>query len=124
MNTQRRFGTGCLTRAAASLVLALAATLPLVPAAQAEALSRFQPGSLIQAERALAQGQPERALSLLHRQRAILRHSTFRPQAEALTCQAYRQMQDVQRAAQVCGEVVAHDGGRAVAAAYDRRLAD
>ena len=63
-------------------------------------------------------------MSLLHRQRAILRHSTFRSQAEALTCQAYRQRRDFQKVAQICGEVVTHDGGSAIADAYDRRLAD
>jgi len=105
MKTQRQIGTGSM-RAAVFLVWALAATLPTVSAAQAEALSRFQPGSLVQAEQALAQGQPERALSLLHRQRAILRDSRFRAQAEALACQAYRQMRDVQKAAGVCKEEV------------------
>ena len=121
MNTQRRFGTACLTRATAPLLLALAATFPPAPAAHAEAPSRFQPGSLIEAEQALAQDQPERALSLLHRQRALLRHSNFRSQAEALTCQAYLQLEDAPKAEQVCGEVVAHDGGSAVADAHDHR---
>ena len=124
MNTQRRFDTGILRGAAASLVLVLAATLSLVPAARAEPQSGFQPGSLVQAEQALARGQPERALLLLHRQRAILRHSSYRSQAEALTCQAHLQMQDAEKPEQVCGDMVAHDSGSTVAAAYDRRLAD
>ncbi len=118
MKTQRKFGTG-LMQTTAFLVLTLASTLPLVSAARAEALSRHQPQALIQAERALEQGQPERALSLLHRQRAILRHSKFRSQGEALACQAYIQMQDFQKAARVCDEVVAYNGDGSIAEAYD-----
>jgi hypothetical protein len=117
MNTQRKFGTG-LMQNTALLVLALVSTLPLVSAARAEALSRHQPQALIQAERALEQGQPERALSLLHRQRAILRHSKFRSQGEALACQAHIQMQDFQKATRVCDEVVAYNGDGSIAETY------
>jgi hypothetical protein len=117
MNTQRKFGTG-LMQNTALLVLALVFTLPLVSAARAEALSRHQPQALIQAERALEQGQPERALSLLHRQRAILRHSKFRSQGEALACQAHIQMQDFQKATRVCDEVVAYNGDGSIAETY------
>jgi len=106
MKTRRQWDTGVL-RTAASMVLALAFTLPA--AARADSLAGFQPGSLAQAEQALEQGEPERALSLLHRQRAILRHSRFRAQAEALSCQAYRQLGDTRNAARACDAVVAYD---------------
>jgi hypothetical protein len=118
MNTRRKFGTD-LRQITALLAVALVSTLPLVSAARAETLSRHQPQALIHAERALEQGQPERALSLLHRQRAILRHSKFRSQGEALACQAYIQMQDFQKAARDCDEVVAYDGDDSIAEAYD-----
>jgi hypothetical protein len=117
MNIQRTFSTG-LVRTTVVLLGVMASTLFVVSAARAEALSRHQPQALIQAERALEQGQPERALSLLHRQRAILRHSKFRSQGEALACQAHIQMQDFQKATRVCDEVVAYNGDGSIAETY------
>jgi len=119
MKTERLPDIGRL-RTAACLVLALVTTLPLAAATRADGPSRFQPGSLLQAEEALEQGQPERALALLHRQRAILRHSRFRAQAEALSCQAYRQMHDFGNAARVCDAVVAYDGEVVTAEVLER----
>ena len=109
MKTQRKFGTG-LMRTAAVVVGVVASTLLMVSAARAEALSRYQPDALIQAEWALEDSQPERALSLLHRQRTILRFDQFRSQRDSLACQSYLQMEDFQEAAHVCDEGVAYGG--------------
>ena len=91
MGTQHIICTGLL-RTAIVVAGVLVSTLVVVSAARAESLTRYEPGSLIQAEWALEEGQPERALSLLHRQRAILRDSKFRTQRDALACQAYIQL--------------------------------
>ena len=77
--------------------------------AQAENLSRYHPQGLIDAEYALVEGQPEQALAHLHRQRAILRQDNFRAERDALACQAYRQMQELQKAAGVCKDRVAFE---------------
>jgi hypothetical protein len=57
----------------AILVVALALSLALVTVARADALYHYQPHcqprSLLEAERALGQGEPGRALSHLHRGR-------------------------------------------------------
>jgi hypothetical protein len=119
MKIQRKFGTG-LMRTAAVLVGVVASTLLLASAARAEALSRYQPEALIQAEWALEDSQPERALLLLHRQRTILRFDQFRSQRDALTCQAYLQIENLPEAARVCDGAVAYAGDDSYAEIYDR----
>jgi hypothetical protein len=108
-----------LVQKLALLVLGLALALTFATVARAETLSDYQPRSLVDAEIALEQGQPERALSHLHRGRAILRDGRFRLQREAIACQAYVQLQDVEQAAQVCNEVVAYDTDEVITDGYD-----
>ena len=118
MKTRRKLCTGLL-RTAAVVLGVLVSTSMVLYSARAETLSRHQPGALLQAERALEQGQPERALSHLHRQRAVLRFGKFRSRSAALACQAYLQMQDFLNGARVCDEVAAHGSDGAIAKAYD-----
>lgn len=101
----------------ASVLLAMASLL-LVSPSRAEILSHYEPGVLLQAEQALERGQPERALSLLHSQRAILSHGKFREQGQAIACQAYIQKQDLAKAEQACDETVAFSGRKTIAGAY------
>lgn len=117
MNTQANLAIRLIYTTIA-LVLALALMALAGPAARAEILTRYQPQALIQAEQALEQGQPERALSVLHRQRAILRHDKYRSQGQALACQAYVQTQDLRKAQQACDEAVAHAGTGVIAGTY------
>lgn len=117
MNTQANLAIRLIYTTIA-LVLALALMALAGPAARAEVLTRYQPQALIQAERALEQDQPARALSLLHRQRAILRHARYRSQGQALACQAYVQTQDLRKAEQTCDAAVAHAGTGGIAGTY------
>ena len=73
---------------------------------------------MIQAEQALQQGNPERALSLLHRQRAIISHDKFRAQGQAIACQAYVQKRDLLKTRQACEEAVAYTGDNSTTDAY------
>jgi hypothetical protein len=118
MMTQGQCNTG-LTRVAISVVGVLAITLLLAATANAETLSRYHPQALADAEWALEQGEPEQALAHLHRQRALLQQDKFRAQRNALVCQAYRQMKDLQGVARVCREAVAFEGEVPVAKAYE-----
>jgi hypothetical protein len=102
----------------ATAPFAVAAAFLLSPLAQADVLSQYQPEVLLKAEQALEQGQPERALSLLHSQRAILSHGKFRAQGLALTCDAYVQQQDYDRAEDVCADAVAFSRDQAAAENY------
>lgn len=108
-----------MARFALSMVAVLACTLLLDSVARAEKLSDYQPLVLTEAEQALERGQPERALSLLNRERAILSHGKFRSQGEALACQAYIQKGDLHRAQQVCEELLAQAGAGAAKGAYE-----
>lgn len=91
----------------AALVLALASMVLVAPGTRADVLSDYHPQVLSEAGRALESGRPERALSLLHRQRAILRHEKFLGQRNALTCQAYFQKQQFLKAERACAEALA-----------------
>jgi hypothetical protein len=106
MKTQHDLFTR-LTLTTASLALALASMIVLAPAANADVLSDYKPQGLIQAERAIEQGKSERALKILHRQRAILSHDKYLAERQALSCQAYFQQQDYTNAERACGAAVA-----------------
>lgn len=108
MKAQEIWNTG-LMRAMLCLLGVLSITLLLASTARAENLSRYHPQALIEAEWALEQGEPQRALAHLHRQRAVLRQGRFRAESNALACQAYRQLQDWQEVAQVCNTAIAYD---------------
>ena len=55
------------------------------------------------AERALEQGNPDRALALLRSQRAVLKDHRFRAQKETLACAAYYMKGLEAEAEQACG---------------------
>ena len=103
----------------AILVLGLSLALALASVARAETLSHYQPRSLIDAEVALAQGDPERALSHLHRGRVVLRDARFRLQREAIACRAHTQLGQFEQAARVCNDVVAYEVGPAAGPVRD-----
>ena len=108
METQGQCNTG-LARATASLIGVLLISVLLAATVRAENLSRYHPQALVDAEWALQQGEPARALAHLHRQRALLRQAQFRGEADALACQAYRQMEDWRGVSRTCVEAVAYD---------------
>lgn len=119
MKTRQCIDTVLLQKLAI-LVLGLTLALTLAAVARAENLPDYQPRSLIEAEHALAEGQPGHALSHLHRGRAVLRDERFRLQREAIACRAHIQLQAFEQAARVCSDAVAYEVGTADRPAHDR----
>lgn len=109
-----------LVQKLAIVVVGLTLALALASVARAETLPHYQPRSLVDAENALAQGDPERALSHLHHGRAVLRDARFRLQRESIACRAHIQLEQFEQAERVCHEVVAYEVGTAAAPARDR----
>ncbi|CAA0101208.1 Uncharacterised protein [Halioglobus japonicus] len=70
--------------------------------AAAGTLGEFQPPVVRQAQWALQQENPERALALLEKRTTELRRWRAQAQGSALVCQAYFQMGDYTRAEQAC----------------------
>jgi len=74
---------------------------------EAEPLEHHRPAVLIKAERALARGNPDRALALLESGRAELRRNPDRAEASGLVCRAYYERGDYAAAEAACDTAVA-----------------
>jgi len=95
-----------LALATGSLLLVLASVLCMSAAARADVLSHYQPQALEKAQRALVQGDPDRALLVLRNQRSILEHSRYVARSQSLSCRAYFQKRDFAAAEQACDTAV------------------
>lgn len=95
------------TLATVALALSLLSLVLWGPTARADVLSEYRPQVLMQAERAIDEGNPERALSLLRQQRAILGHEKYYAEGQALACQAYFARGDSKKAERACDNAAA-----------------
>ncbi len=91
-----------LALATGALALALAATACLSTTAHADVLAHYEPQAFAKAESALERGNPDRALQMLHRQRAIVNHDRYAARREALVCRAQFQKRNFEAAEQAC----------------------
>jgi hypothetical protein len=95
------------TLATVATVLAMLTLVLWGPAARAEALAEYRPQVLMQAELAIEEGNPGRALALLRQQRAILGHEKYYAEGQALACQAYFAKGQSSNAERACGNAAA-----------------
>lgn len=96
-------------------LMVLASAILISPIAHSDELQPFQPQALIEAEDALAQGNPQRAMALLHRQRAMLSHQVFNDRVESIACQAHLQLGELPDAEQSCDGSAIYIGNDAIA---------
>jgi tetratricopeptide (TPR) repeat protein len=96
-----------------SRVLAVASVAALLwqADANADAIDHYQPGVLAKANRALQQGNSDRALALLEDRVADMRKSSNQAEGYGLICRAYFQQRDFQVAEQNCDKAVTIGGG-------------
>ncbi len=104
-------------------MMGLLSAMLVTPLAHTDESRQYQPQVLIQAEQALAQGNPQRALALMHRQRAILGHSAFHERVEFIACEAQLQLWDSPSAEQTC-DTSANYGGHDAIASLEPRSGD
>ena len=95
-----------LALATGALAIALASTVCMSTNAHADALSHYEPQTFAMAEKALERGNPDRALKLLHSQRAMLSHNKHVGRTEALVCRAQFEKRDFAAAEHACNVAV------------------
>ena len=103
-----------LTKFFSVLALASVAALLWQADANADAIDHYQPGVLAKANRALQQGNSDRALALLEGRVADLRSGPHQAEGYGLICRAYFQQHDFQAAEKNCDEAVTIGGGASV----------